>query len=204
MTIRHDGSPPTAEPASATKEPKDSQLESKEPTKHMEVGEAKENEKARPQGGAQPRKTLPRPVSRGPKLKVEDALAYIAKVKMEFGGDKNGHIYNQFLDIMKSFKAHEVDTPGVIKQVGQGGHADARVRPGARPRPVCARGGAGRGQSCAAARERRAAGREGRVRRRSRFEKSTIYGLRRRGEDLLRVERSRGWRSEPGGGLRRY
>jgi paired amphipathic helix protein Sin3a len=83
----------------------------------MEVGEAKENEKARPQGGAQPRKTLPRPVSRGPKLKVEDALAYIAKVKMEFGGDKNGHIYNQFLDIMKSFKAHEVDTPGVIKQV---------------------------------------------------------------------------------------
>ena len=26
---------------------------------------------------------------------------------MEFEGDKNGHIYNQFLDIMKNFKAHE-------------------------------------------------------------------------------------------------
>ena len=26
---------------------------------------------------------------------------------MEFEGDNNGHIYNQFLDIMKSFKAHE-------------------------------------------------------------------------------------------------
>ena len=48
MTIRHDGSPPTADPAAAAtaafaeaiKYPKDSQLESKEPTKHMEVGEA--------------------------------------------------------------------------------------------------------------------------------------------------------------------
>jgi len=82
-----------------------------DPTKHMEVGEAKE------QGGAQPKKSLPRPVSRGPKLKVEDALRYLAKVKLEFDGDQNGHIYNQFLDIMKNFKAHKVDTPGVIKQV---------------------------------------------------------------------------------------
>jgi paired amphipathic helix protein Sin3a len=50
-----------------------------------------------------------------PKLKVEDALAYLAKVKMEF--DRKPHIYTKFLDIMKNFKAHAVDTPGVIKQV---------------------------------------------------------------------------------------
>ena len=116
-----DGSPPTAEPAAAAATAttttltagKGKRTEAKvtEPTKHMEVGEAKE------QGGAQPKKSLPRPVSRGPKLKVEDALRYLAKVKMEFDCDKNGHIYNQFLDIMKNFKAHEIDTPGVIKQV---------------------------------------------------------------------------------------
>jgi histone deacetylase complex regulatory component SIN3 len=51
------------------------------------------------------------------KLKVEDALAYLAKVKAEF--DRKPHIYTKFLDIMKNFKAHTVDTPGVIQQVSQ-------------------------------------------------------------------------------------
>ena len=50
-------------------------------------------------------------------LKVEDALLYLDQVKMEFG-DKP-EIYNEFLDIMKSFKAQEIDTPGVIHRVSQ-------------------------------------------------------------------------------------
>ena len=45
--------------------------------------------------------------SRGPKLKVEDALAFLQKVRMKFMGDKNGVIYNQFLDTMKNFKANK-------------------------------------------------------------------------------------------------
>lgn len=38
-------------------------------------------------------------------LKVEDALLYLDLVKMEFT-DKP-HIYNQFLEIMKDFKAEK-------------------------------------------------------------------------------------------------
>ena len=54
------------------------------------------------------------------KLKVEDALAYLAKVKGEFQDDpENPHIYNLFLDIMKNFKSQQIDTPGVISQVSQ-------------------------------------------------------------------------------------
>ena len=54
------------------------------------------------------------------KLKVEDALAYLAKVKGEFHNDEeNPHIYNLFLDIMKNFKSQQIDTPGVISQVSQ-------------------------------------------------------------------------------------
>jgi paired amphipathic helix protein Sin3a len=43
---------------------------------------------------------LPKPTK---ELKVEDALLYLDQVKMEFS-DKP-HIYNEFLDIMKNFKA---------------------------------------------------------------------------------------------------
>eukprot|EP01036_Dinobryon_divergens_P031604 gene31604-41036_t len=48
-------------------------------------------------------------------LKVEDALLYLDQVKMEFS-DKP-HIYNEFLDIMKNFKAQSINTPGVIERV---------------------------------------------------------------------------------------
>jgi len=48
-------------------------------------------------------------------LKVEDALLYLDQVKMAFGAKPE--IYNEFLDIMKNFKAQEIDTPGVIQQV---------------------------------------------------------------------------------------
>jgi paired amphipathic helix protein Sin3a len=36
---------------------------------------------------------------------------------MVFG--EKPEIYNEFLDIMKNFKAQEIDTPGVIQQVSQ-------------------------------------------------------------------------------------
>ena len=48
-------------------------------------------------------------------LKVEDALAYLDQVKMKF--EDKPEIYNQFLDIMKEFKAQSIDTPGVIERV---------------------------------------------------------------------------------------
>ncbi|CAM9790345.1 unnamed protein product, partial [Scytosiphon promiscuus] len=48
-------------------------------------------------------------------LRVEDALLYLDQVKIEFG-DKP-EIYNEFLDIMKNFKAMAIDTPGVIRRV---------------------------------------------------------------------------------------
>lgn len=70
---------------------------------------------------------------------VEDALLYLDQVKAEFGaclcaldmirarllqpkrvtsplGDRP-EIYNEFLEIMKSFKSQEIDTPGVIERV---------------------------------------------------------------------------------------
>ncbi|GKY97387.1 hypothetical protein MPSEU_000697200 [Mayamaea pseudoterrestris] len=48
-------------------------------------------------------------------LKVEDALLYLDQVKVEFGDQP--HIYNAFLDIMKTFKTQQIDTPGVIRRV---------------------------------------------------------------------------------------
>ena len=48
-------------------------------------------------------------------LRVEDALMYLDQVKMEFGD--RPHIYNEFLDIMKTFKSQQIDTPGVIRRV---------------------------------------------------------------------------------------
>ena len=45
-------------------------------------------------------------------LKVEDALLYLDQVKVEFA-DKP-HVYNEFLEIMKNFKAQSINTPGKI------------------------------------------------------------------------------------------
>ena len=53
--------------------------------------------------------------SGGRELKVEDALLYLDQVKLEFGD--RPRIYNKFLEIMKNFKAQEVDTIGVINSV---------------------------------------------------------------------------------------
>jgi paired amphipathic helix protein Sin3a len=50
-------------------------------------------------------------------LKVEDALAYLDQVKAAFEHDPL--VYNQVLDIMKEFKAMDIDTRGVIDRVLQ-------------------------------------------------------------------------------------
>ena len=58
------------------------------------------------------------------RLKVEDALSYLDKVKYQF--DRQPAVYNQFLDIMKEFKSQAIDTPGVISRVSNlfRGHND--------------------------------------------------------------------------------
>ncbi|KAI8847374.1 hypothetical protein BC829DRAFT_396749, partial [Chytridium lagenaria] len=48
-------------------------------------------------------------------LNVKDALTYLDQVKIQF--QDFPHVYNQFLDIMKDFKAQTIDTPGVIDRV---------------------------------------------------------------------------------------
>ena len=54
-------------------------------------------------------------ISSHPRLKVEDALSYLDRVKMIFV--QRPKVYNDFLDIMKEFKSQSLDTPGVIKRV---------------------------------------------------------------------------------------
>lgn len=59
-----------------------------------------------------------------PRLKVEDALSYLDKVKFQYS--EKPQIYNNFLDIMKEFKSQSIDTPGVIARVSSlfHGHTD--------------------------------------------------------------------------------
>ena len=45
-------------------------------------------------------------------LKETDALEYLNQVKLQFGD--NPEIYNKFLDIMKDFKSHAIDTQKVV------------------------------------------------------------------------------------------
>ena len=48
-------------------------------------------------------------------LKVEDALLYLDQVKVEFA-DKP-QVYNEFLEIMKNFKAQSINTPGKFSAI---------------------------------------------------------------------------------------
>lgn len=59
--------------------------------------------------------TMNGPPPRHRELRVEDALLYLDQVKQQFGDQPD--IYNQFLDVMKDFKAQAIDTPGVILRV---------------------------------------------------------------------------------------
>eukprot|EP00960_Hanusia_phi_P059804 764295-Hanusia_phi.AAC.3 len=55
--------------------------------------------------------------NRSAKLKETDALDYLNQVKKQFGD--NPEIYNKFLDIMKDFKSHAIDTQRVIERVSK-------------------------------------------------------------------------------------
>ncbi|KAI8904077.1 SIN3-like protein B, transcription regulator [Gorgonomyces haynaldii] len=48
-------------------------------------------------------------------LNVRDALSYLEMVRQQFGDQPD--VYNRFLEIMKDFKSHVIDTPGVIERV---------------------------------------------------------------------------------------
>jgi histone deacetylase complex regulatory component SIN3 len=48
-------------------------------------------------------------------LRIEDALLYLDQVKAEFGD--RPHLYREFLDIMKTFRSPQSDTPGIIRRV---------------------------------------------------------------------------------------
>ncbi|GMF16412.1 unnamed protein product [Phytophthora fragariaefolia] len=63
----------------------------------------------------QQQQTMSGPPPRHRELRVEDALLYLDQVKQQFGDQPD--IYNQFLDVMKDFKAQAIDTPGVILRV---------------------------------------------------------------------------------------
>eukprot|EP00474_Spongospora_subterranea_P001514 CRZ01972.1 hypothetical protein [Spongospora subterranea] len=69
-------------------------------------------------GSLTPQAVLPADTTPGPTLempKVKDALGYLEKVKKKFFDRPN--VYNQFLEIMKEFKAQTINTEGVIKRV---------------------------------------------------------------------------------------
>ena len=51
----------------------------------------------------------------GRKLELEEFVMYMQSVKLKFAD--RPRIYNEFIEIMKKFKAQEVDTIGVIKRV---------------------------------------------------------------------------------------
>ncbi|KAJ2849688.1 hypothetical protein IWW36_002455 [Coemansia brasiliensis] len=53
----------------------------------------------------------------GRPLNVSDALSYLDMVKSQF--QDRPEVYNQFLEIMKDFKSHTIDTPGVIERVSR-------------------------------------------------------------------------------------
>nr|CAG4708643.1 unnamed protein product [Naegleria fowleri] len=48
---------------------------------------------------------------------VQDALAYLDLVKKTYANEP--HVYSRFLEIMKEFKNHVIDTPGVIQKVSE-------------------------------------------------------------------------------------
>jgi len=57
--------------------------------------------------------------------KFVSAVEFLDKVKEHFE-DSKPEVYNQFLEIMKEFKSHNIDTRGVVLQVKQlfHGHND--------------------------------------------------------------------------------
>ncbi|KAI3413787.1 Paired amphipathic helix protein Sin3b [Globodera pallida] len=59
--------------------------------------------------------TQVQPSVKSRKLQVDDALSYLEKVRQQFSNDPQ--VYNDFLEVMKEFKSHTIDTNGVIRRV---------------------------------------------------------------------------------------
>eukprot|EP01117_Protostelium_nocturnum_P014921 TRINITY_DN5733_c0_g1_i1.p1 TRINITY_DN5733_c0_g1~~TRINITY_DN5733_c0_g1_i1.p1 ORF type:complete len:1288 (-),score=467.49 TRINITY_DN5733_c0_g1_i1:104-3967(-) len=59
----------------------------------------------------------PPAVQPGRREKFDNALDFLDQVKLQFSDQPK--VYNQFLDIMKDFKAQCIDTPGVIARVSE-------------------------------------------------------------------------------------
>uniref|UniRef100_A0A915EHM3 Histone deacetylase interacting domain-containing protein n=1 Tax=Ditylenchus dipsaci TaxID=166011 RepID=A0A915EHM3_9BILA len=49
--------------------------------------------------------------------RVDDALSYLEQVRQQFAD--NPDVYNHFLEVMKEFKSHTIDTQGVIRRVSR-------------------------------------------------------------------------------------
>lgn len=59
--------------------------------------------------------SLPEQPAPSRKLKVEDALFYMDRVKYEFSNQPE--VYSDFLDLLKEFKTKRIDTLGVIARI---------------------------------------------------------------------------------------
>jgi len=70
---------------------------------------------AGPRGGESSEAAGNHPAANGQRLTTDDALTYLKDVKEKFKDDKEK--YNEFLEVMKDFKAQRVDTAGVITRV---------------------------------------------------------------------------------------
>ena len=58
-------------------------------------------------------------------FRVEDAMSYMDQVKMEY--HDRPCVYREFIDIMKSFKSHTIDKPGVIWRIASLFHGNHRL-----------------------------------------------------------------------------
>lgn len=102
---------------------KQEQQEQEQPQPQQEEQQQKSKQQPQQQQQEQ-QQSQPPPPPQQKHLKVEDALAYLEKVKRQFSDQQN--VYNQFLDVMKDFKAQNIDTSEVIKRVSElfRGHKD--------------------------------------------------------------------------------
>lgn len=94
------------------------------PTQPVYVGHQGHTVYSQSPAVAQQTTTQTQPTAAAAKVKFESALDFLEKVKTVF--EDRPMVYARFLDIMKEFKAHTIDTPGVIMRVKQlfQGHSD--------------------------------------------------------------------------------
>lgn len=110
--LASESSAPDATPAPEAAKPQDPEAEAQQPRTPAQQYSSGPSAAGSAAAAAAAPAAQPQPMR---ELKVEDALLYLDQVKLEFGD--RPRIYNEFLEIMKNFKAQEIDTPGVIRRV---------------------------------------------------------------------------------------